>query len=654
MLSQKLALAAAGNAAADPLYVEDVFGVTLRDGTGSTGTITNGIDLAAEGGMIWTKRRNTNDAHTICDSARGKTGTYYDEFGPDNNYNSQTNRAWGVTSFNSDGYSIGGTDNQFNGTGNTYVDWVFRRAPGFFDCVTYTGDGQSGRTVAHSLGSVPGCIIIKRTDATDGWGIYHKNTQGLFSDPANNLAIFWNSATNDSGSTSYWNDTTPTSSVFTLGNNSIVNGSGMSYVAYIFASDSYSFGENEDKPIIKCGGYTGNGTSGSTMKTVTVGFEPQWLMIKRTDGSGNWYILDAMRGLTSKQVTDKYLFANTNNSEGGHQYGNLTANGFELEGSDGAANANGAKYIYIAIRRPQKPPETGTDVFVATDSSVSGSSTPEYQANFTVDFAIKKIRSSGQPTYFQARALQEKTLKWNTSNGISAFSGAEFDYQTGYFNDTNNNSSYWAALFKRAAKCIDVVTYRGNGTARWINHNLEVVPEMMWVKCLNGNDWKVYHTAVGNTGYLALNTTDQKRTVAMGYNADPWDSTTPQATRFRVKTDSDVNFNGYDYIAFLFATLDGVTKVGEYNGNGSSGQNIDCGFTNGARFVLIKSVGSSGPWGAYDHHTGIVSGNESYLLLNTQDGDFTGDYIDPYSAGFALTGETWNNIGNKFMFYAVA
>ena len=649
MLSQKLTLAAAGNAAADPVYVEDVFSTFLYDGTGSAQTITNGIDLSGEGGLVWLKDRTSGWAnqHQLFDTERGATKVIYS----DSNVSEATDTN-GLTSFNSDGFSIG-TTGSINYSGNIYASWTFRKAPGFFDVVTYTGNGQSGHNIAHNLGSVPGCIIVKRTDASDGWAVYHKNTQGLFSDPANNLANFLNSSNNASGSTSYWNDTTPTSSVFTLGSNTLVNGNGMSYVAYIFASDSYSFGENEDKPIIKCGGYTGNGTSGSTMKTVTVGFEPQWLIIKRTDGTGNWYILDAMRGLTSKQAADRYLYADTSSAEGGHEYGNLTADGFELEGNDGAANANGAKYIYIAIRRPQKPPEAGTDVFVATDSSVSGSSTPEYQANFAVDFAIKKIRSSGQPTYFQARALQDKTLKWNTSDAISAFGAADFDYSTGYYSDTNNSTSYWAALFKRAAKCIDVVTYRGTGSARWINHNLEVVPEMMWVKCINGNNWKVYHTAVGNTGYLSLNSTDQARTVAQGYNADPWDSTTPQATRFRVKTDSDVNFNGFDYINFLFATLDGVTKVGEYNGNGS-GQDIDCGFTNGARFILIKSVGSSGPWAAYDHHTGIVSGNESYLLLNTQDGDFTGDYIDPYSAGFTLTGETWNNIGNKFMFYAVA
>ena len=671
MLSQKLALAAAGNAASGNLYADDVFSVTLRDGTGSTGTITNGIDLAAEGGMIWTKRRNTSDAHTICDSARGKTGTYYDEFGPDNNYASQTNRAWGVTSFNSDGYSFGGTDNQFNGTGSNYVDWVFRKAPGFFDCVTYTGDGQSGRTVAHSLGSVPGCIVIKRTDSSDGWGIYHKNTEGLFSyDPANNLATFWNSTNNASGSTAYWNDTTPTSTVFTLGNNSLVNGSGMSYVAYIFASESPVFGENGDESIIKCGGYTGNGTSGSSVNTINLGFEPQWLMIKRTNGTGNWLLFDTMRGFHTVGVLDEYLYANSSAAGAEHQYGGPTASGFQVEGTDGSANANGGKYIYVAIRRSHKPPTAGTDVFaVDTNDASYSANTPSFVSNFPVDLLIRRnqINNSDSPEFATRITRQVQNI---TSIGSKSDAGnTVFDYSNGAYNLSYVRATDYAWMFKRAAKFLDIVPYTGNGVqGRNIAHNLGVAPDLMIVKNrdTSNDDWQVYVRGItyqgihgndpdsygNNPPVLKLNSSDAPN-FSMGGS---WDHTHPTASVFTVGDTGATNGNGENLIAYLFASLDGISKIGTYAGTGSA-QNIDCGFTNGARFVLIKRVDSSDNWHLFDTTQGINSGNDPYYRLDLNSAQVTGnDFIDPLSSGFKLDSSDsgTNGSGADYIFFAIA
>ena len=120
-------------------YLDDVFGITLRDGTGASNTITNGIDLDGEGGLIWTKARSRNDEHSLADSGRGKSGSdpYYLEFSSSNTYGSQS-RAWGISSFNSNGYTLAGTDNQFNGTGHTYCDWVFRKCPAFFVLLSYS------------------------------------------------------------------------------------------------------------------------------------------------------------------------------------------------------------------------------------------------------------------------------------------------------------------------------------------------------------------------------------------------------------------------------------------------------------------------------------------------------------------------------------
>tara|TARA_Y100000015_G_scaffold21164_1_gene20567 strand:- start:403 stop:2406 length:2004 start_codon:yes stop_codon:yes gene_type:complete len=667
MLSQKLALAAAGNAADGNLYADDVFSVTLRDGTGSTGTITNGIDLAAEGGMIWTKRRNTTDAHTICDSARGKTGTYYDEFGPDNTYNTQTNRAWGVTSFNSNGYSIGGTDNQFNGTGNNYVDWVFRRAPGFFDCVTYTGDGQSGRTVAHSLGSVPGCIIVKRTDSSDGWAVYHKDTEGLFSyDPANNLLTVMNSNGNASGATAYWNDTTPTSSVFTLGSNTIVNGSGMSYVAYIFASESPVFGENADESIIKCGGYTGNGTSGSSVNTIDLGFEPQWLMIKRTNSGGNWLLFDTMRGFTTVGVQDEYLYANSSAAGANHQYGGPTATGFQVEGIDGDANANGGKYIYVAIRRPHKPPSAATEVFNPDYWYGTNSSVAAYLGH-PADTHILFSGSSSLNALVRTRLTGESYLTTSTTAAEVYQSTVGWESMLGYIHgggtgtiDTNTINY----TFRRAPGFLDVVAYTGTGSSRNIKHNLGVAPELIITKrrdsasslgWIVGSYYWFDSTRWDRQG--RLNETGNGLAGGGGYEP----ASSHSATQYPVDATGDVNASGGTFVSLLFATLAGISKVGSYAGT-SNNINVDCGFTAGARFVLIKRADTyvaSGHWYVWDSEQGIVSGNDPYVRLDVGGASaVTGtDYIDPLNSGFTVTSSApsgLNESGGTYIFLAIA
>ena len=132
----------------------------------------------------------------------------------------------------------------------------------------------------------------------------------------------------------------------------------------------------------------------------------------------------------------------------------------------------------------------------------------------------------------------------------------------------------------------------------------------MWVKSRStADDWAVYHSALGNTDNLFLNGTNA--TASRIY----WNNTTPTATQFSLGDHSKVSNSGTTYIAYLFATVAGVSKVGSYTGNGGS-QTIDCGFSSGARFVLIKRTDSNGDFGILDTARGIVTGNDSYLYLN--------------------------------------
>ena len=174
---------------------------------------------------------------------------------------------------------------------------------------------------------------------------------------------------------------------------------------------------------------------------------------------------------------------------------------------------------------------------------------------------------------------------------------------------------------------------------------------MMWIKCRsNADNWAVYHSGIGATKVIFLNNDIAASTLSTRFN-----DTAPTSSVFTVGTDAEVNGSGRTYIAYLFATVAGVSKVGSYTGNGSS-QNIDCGFSSGARFVLIKKVTSTGSWQVYDTTRGIVAGNDPKLLLNETNAEDTGgDDIDPYSAGFAVTstGAT-NESGETFIFYAIA
>jgi len=222
--------------------------------------------------------------------------------------------------------------------------------------------------------------------------------------------------------------------------------------------------------------------------------------------------------------------------------------------------------------------------------------------------------------------------------------------------DTRTNWSsgtYVSWMWKRAPGYFDAVAYTGNGTSgRTVSHNLGVAPEMMWVKGRNYvENWGVYHKDVGATKYLLLN--DE---IAAATYSSAWNNTAPTSSVFTLGGWNSVNESGYNYIAYLFASAPGVSKVGSYTGNGTS-QTIDCGFTSGARFVLIKVASTDDHWHLWDSVRGINAGSEPYLRPNLSSAEISGrDRIDPHSSGFAVDGtdSSNNKNGETYIFYAVA
>ena len=641
----KLLQAAAGNAG-ESLYVEDVFSTYLYTGTGAVKTITNGIDLDGEGGVVWIKQRSGTENHVLAyDENKFLSSNTTDAVNTNVNY---------VQSFNSNGFQVGAAS-PVTASGYTFVSWTFRKAEKFFDVVTWTGDGTNDREISHNLGSVPGFIIIKSISNSTDWITYHRD----YTYP---LWIRLNST--DAESTTYgdaWSSSNPpTSTGFTLGSGGFgdVNYSGRTYVAYVFAHDAGGFGDDGDENIITCGSYTGNGSTDGP--EINCGFEPQWLLIKNTTNGGNWVLMDAMRGMP---VGDEATVLLPNASGAESSYANLwgvdlQATGFKVNVSQIQINESGGTMVYIAIRRPMKIPESGTEVFSPVLYTGGGSSPKTVSgAGFAPDALWQLIRTGTpySPRPYDKLRGTKQIMSFNsqsaeyTDNNVYSLTndGAEVGSQ-------NNNSgiNYATYFFKRAPSFFDIVCYNGDGAAtKTITHGLGVTPELAIVKRRNISDF----WAVAHKDYLPSYNGVIDSTNGFVYDASRYIQNLASST-FRVGTYDEVNASGSTYVAYLYVTLAGVSKVGSYTGTGSN-IDVDCGFSAGARFILIKG-GSGGNWYVWDSARGIVAGNDPYQVLNSAANDVTStDYIDPLSSGFTVTSSApadMNTIGDTYIFLAIA
>jgi len=221
MASQQLLLGGKG-IVTDPVYIDDVFSTDLYKGNGGANQIVNGIDNTVES-MVWMKRRNASSYPQIHDTIRG--GTNY--LLTNSNGTAGTDSGYHINTFNNNGFTLQNSGGGTNANGDTYASWNFKSAPGFFDIIQYTGN-DNARTISHDLGCVPGFIIIKSTSHDRNWQVYHKES-------GNTHALELNTTEAKDSATYYWNDTTPTSTEFSLGGGWDCNKQGYTYIAYVFA-----------------------------------------------------------------------------------------------------------------------------------------------------------------------------------------------------------------------------------------------------------------------------------------------------------------------------------------------------------------------------------------------------------------------------------
>jgi len=603
-------------------FVENIFSVDTYTGDGSTTqTVTTGIDTLNEGGLIWIKDRDNNISHGLFDTARGVNQQLLSNTnGASEDGSTHNNRMKG---FLSNGFQVG--DGDFGGSNRNYVAWTFRKAPKFFDVVQYTGDGNAGRTVSHSLGTTPGMIIIKKTDGAASWMVWHRSLTNTTT-----KALYLDTTNAELTNTNYWNSTAPTSTTLTLGSHFNVNYSGSPYIAYFFAHDTSSDG------LIQCGSVD---IDGSNNATVDLGFEPQWFLGRTYTSAADWEIHDTLRGWSEGRLRKLHASGNDAETNYNAKYNWATNTGFQTSGYFSGSQT----LLYVAVRRgPMQTPTSRASVF-EVDERHSGD--PNYTTTFPVDMAINPTTAGGNVRLTSRRLGNKKLLVDNAGSLEGGDSGQDYAHNDGV--NLVDSSTYYAFMWRRAPKFFDYVRYDGNGSNRTIEHALGVTPEMIWVKNMTayGQDWGVYYGDA--TDYLKLNSD-----AATADDNTFWNDTAPTSTVFTVGTHDSVNKNTNDHIAYLFATLAGISKIGTFSHTNGSSTDVDCGFSSGSRWVLVKRTDSTSDWYIWDTERGLVSGNDGYLVLNSTAAEVTNqDYIDPLNSGFQIaSGFTTGS----YMFYAIA
>ena len=323
----------------------DYFNTKLYTGNGGTQSIT-GVGFQPD--WCWFKRRDGGASnHALQDAVRGVT-----KFIQSNTNVAEATSSNYLTSFDSDGFSLAG-DGDVNQNSGNHVAWNWKAGAGQgssntdgsinttytsvnttagFSICKWTGTGSAG-TVGHGLGAVPKMIIVKNLDSAEAWPVYHN---GLATD-AETDHIYLNTTDAKGDSASHWNDTAPTSTVFSLGTSSESNKSGSPMIAYCFA---------EKTGYSKFGSYTANGDVSGGF--VYLGFKPSFLMIKRTDDAAGWIIYDNKR--EGRNTENDYLLASSTSAEGTNNEIDLYSNGFKpREANRNELNVSGASYVYMAF-----------------------------------------------------------------------------------------------------------------------------------------------------------------------------------------------------------------------------------------------------------------------------------------------------------------
>ena len=649
--------------------------------------ICDSLDFT-EGGLLWMKNLVRTDKHRLYDTERD-IKKVINSAGMDEEGSAI---AGGISHWTTNGatHTVSGDPTwanlrQENQPAETYVGWGFRKSERFFDVIKWDGNNVSGRTINHNLKCEPGVIIVKCLTASYGWQVYHRSlaTTGSNGKDATSWLRLDTADQASTANTPGFNNVNEDS--FDVGSYVAVNGSTQKYIAYVFAHDDAANG------VIKCGTYTGN----SGVNRIELGWEPQYLMIKRSDGSAWWWIYDTQRdglrvynrgSMNEGSSGGSILYANETNTTDQTFDISPDATGFNLPAVGGGNNANSDNFVYIAIRRgPMKAPTDATTVFNASKGAAPYQ--PTFHAKFPSDVTWSRQYGTGGNWRHNIRAQgivssqSGSRMNWDTNANPIAEADYKGDQMKGAWTTSSSGSGYIGYMMRRAPKFFDTVGYVGNAGStdvnveRAINHNLTVKPEIIIIRSTGnsgGNTDNQTYQTIKNCGTLPSTAAapftgvDHNAVKQMENGSSNWENGTSALERFGSSVDTETQFylgthqwtnrSNYSYIAQMWATCPEVSKVGYYVGTGAD-KNISCGFTGNARLVIINQWNNSS-WYTYDSVRGITSGNDPFLNWAYTDAENSNyDYIDPYTGGFRVTSEantTINVVGHYYTFIAIA
>jgi len=668
-----------------PTASENFSAITYIGEVTPTSTATQSITgLGFQPDIVWIKQRDFTAWHHLTDSSRGGTPNKNALF--PNRIEAQgtgTQAYGGVVSYDSDGFTVQGggagannvcelqttyvafcwkinagtkssnTDGTItsnvqvnNKTGTSIVEWT-------------SASSGSNYTVGHGQSAAPELIIFKYLNLASNWPVYAAGSGG------NNILYFDLTNAVSTGTNNFMNSVT--SSTMSFGSDSI---GGYPIIAYCFRSIAgYS----------KIGTYTG---SGSTLNgtVVTTGFEPAFVMIKRTSSNGSWWLFDNKRNINNPRFSAVQV--NTNVIEwDDFQVLNFLSDGFELTSDNGEFDASGSTYLYMAF---------ASDPSGDPDLENSFGLTP-YTGDGAVQHQINGMGFAPAYTWMHSRSFQDNNYNMDSLKGYPwrFYSNLTFgvSYDTNRFKiptddgfilgsdaSTNQNGQTFMSWNWKSNRAVyksntngtinsltsahpnagfSIVQYIGDGTSSaTVGHGLSSTPEMIIVKKRDGaSSWQVHHSGLSANNVLLLNTTDTEQNPSTAFNNGGLG--TVNATTFGFVsglTDANnVNESGLGFMAYCFNSISGYSKIGSYTGTGSGNtQSINTGFA--ASYVLIKDYNVGGSWWIIDS----ARGGSVSLKANTDEPEQTTNYITFTSTGFDVTGGLNDNAsGSQFIYLAI-
>ncbi len=642
------------------------FNTVLYTGTGAAQSIT-GVGFKPD--WIWIKERTSTSNNVTFDSTRGIFEQLYITTDAESN-NTST-----VSSFDTNGFSVG-SGLAVNENGQDYVAWCWKANGGTtssntdgtntstvqantkagFSIVSYTGTGNANMSYGHGLSTTPNLMIIKSLNSGEwcafGPPIFERMNLNDTAADQNNFGVTATSTTIET-----------TQSASQVGNVAW-NGSGVNYISYCFASVAgYS----------SIGSYTGNGSANGPI--INTGFEPAFVMTKKTSGTSSWAMFDNKRNTSNPRIN--FLRANSSDAEQTDPTNyaiNFFSNGFQWNGNGNDGNINGETYIYIAFAADASTAPVLADSFANKLYTGTGSAQSITGLGFSPSFAWIKGRTntashqlfdtlrgatyqiSSDTTGAQTQNTQMLTsfdtdgfsLGNQSSVNGSGVNYVAWNWKANSVPTINTDGTRQAIVSANAASGFSIMKYTGDGNTATIGHGLSSAPEIIFVKKLTGtSDWPVYASGLTSAAYrLVLSSSDAESTTN-----DEWNSTAPTSTVISVGSGGNVSDNGATFIAYCFASISGFSKIGTYAGSASA-VSVDTGFQ--ASFVLIKRTDTGTTfWNIFDS----ARGGDKRLYPNSSNAetDETSDYITFDSDGFNVdvtSNSDLNQSGGTFLYMA--